>query len=134
MKFAGVVFLIAGMLCNSALASAEGPIPFSELEQVAGAQPNAALPHEASTGSPTAVSAQPAQHRPLTSGGKIMIGAGIACVALGGALIGTRIALRGNSFDVSPAIPNAIGYGGGAFLAGSGAVLILLGSHHRSPK
>jgi hypothetical protein len=130
MKFVAVVFLTAGMLCNSMLAIAEGPIPFSALEQSANAQPSAALSHEATAGSTSARQTQP---RSMTRGGKVMTGVGIGCLALGGALIGTRIALRGNSFDV-PHVANAVGYGGGAVLAGTGTVLILYGTHRRSPK
>jgi hypothetical protein len=128
MKLVAVALLVFGMLSNSMLAMAEGPVPFRALMQTASAQPTT-TPITASQDQSTAVSTQPA-HRPMTSGGKIMTGAGIAlCVIGGGVLVGTAVL---NSL-ASPS-HKAEAYGAGSGAVAGGAILIVFGDHRRSAK
>jgi hypothetical protein len=128
MKLVVVALLVFGMLSNSMLAVAEGPVPFRALMQTAGAQP-ATTPIAASQNQSTAVSTQPAR-RPMTSGGKIMTGAGLAlCVAGGVVLVGAAVL---NSL-ASPS-HKAEAYGAGSGAVAGGVILIVLGDHRRSAK
>jgi hypothetical protein len=126
MRFVAVVFLIAGMLCNAALASAEGPIPFSALEQSANAQASAALSHEA-TGNST-----PASPRPMTSGGKVMTGVGIGLLGLGVALIAVGAATNKN--EIAGSSIREVGFAAGGGSLAIGTSLIIIGLHRRSSK
>ncbi len=88
MKLVAVALLVLGMLGNSTLAMAEGPVPFRALMQTAGAQPSVP-PITDTKDKSTTLSAQPA-HTRMTSGGKIMTGTGIGMLVIGGVvLIGT---------------------------------------------
>ncbi len=127
MKLAAVAFLVLGVLCNSTLAMAEGPVPFSALMQHAGAQPGIPPIADAKDQS-TAVSTQPAHPSRMTSGGKVMIGIGIGMVAIGGvALVGSALLN-----DWAPAGKEAAGWATGGGLAAGGITLIVFGSHRRS--
>jgi hypothetical protein len=127
MKLVAVALLVLGMLCNSTLAMAEGPVPFSALMQPAGAQPGIPPITDARDQS-TAVATQPAHPRRMTTGGKIMTGAGIGMVAIGGvALVGAALLQ-----DWAPAGKEAAGYATGAGLAAGGITLIVFGTHRRS--
>ena len=130
MKLVVVALLVFGMLSNSMLAMAEGPVPFRALMQTASAQP-ATTPITASQDQSTAVSTQPA-HRPMTSGGKIMTGAGIALCVIGGAVLIGAAALN-NVWGFSPS-DKAEAYGAGSGAVAGGAILIVLGHHRRSAK
>jgi hypothetical protein len=128
MKLVTVALLVVGMLSNSILVMAEDPVPFRALMQTAGAQP-ATTPIAASQNQSTAVSTQPAR-RPMTSGGKIMTGAGLAlCVAGGVVLVGAAVL---NSL-ASPS-HKAEAYGAGSGAVAGGVILIVLGDHRRSAK
>jgi hypothetical protein len=128
MKFVAVVFLIAGVLCNSALASAEGPIPFSALEQAANAQPIAAVAHEA-TGNSTPVQVQ---SRPMTSGGKVMTGVGIGLLGLGVTMFAFGASVSRN--DIAGGTIRGVSFGAGGGFAAIGTGLIYFGVHRRSSK
>ena len=128
MKLVAAAVLVVGMLSNSMLAMAEDPVPFRALMQTAGAQP-ATTPTTASKDQSAPVATQPA-HRPMTSGGKVMTGAGIVLFVVGGGvLIGTALL---NSW-ASPA-HKAEFYGAGSGAVVSGAILIVIGHRHRSAK
>jgi hypothetical protein len=131
-KLAGVVLLIAGMLSNSALASAEGPIPFSSLEQAASAQPNAPLSGQA-TGNSSPVSTQPIHRKPMAPGGKIFTGLGIGLVGLGGALI-ISAAKRHPANPYQTVSGRGADFAVGAASAGIGTLFIIAGVHWRSSK
>ena len=127
MKLVAVALLVVGMLSNSMLAMAEGPVPFRALMQTAGAQPTM-TPITASQDQSTAVSTQPAP-RPMTSGGKIMTGVGIGLFVTGvGVLVGA--AALNSAWGFSPS-RKAEAYGGGGGAVVGGAILVVLGSHHR---
>jgi hypothetical protein len=130
MKLVAVAVLVLGMLCNSALAMAEGPVPFSALMQPAGAQPDMAPITDAKDQS-TAVSTQPA-HRPMTSGGKIMTGVGIALCVIGGSVLVGAAALN-NVWGFSSSDKAKV-YGAGSGAVAGGAILIVIGNHRRSAK
>ena len=125
MKLVAVALLVVGMLCNSMLAMAEGPVPFRALMQTAGAQPTT-TPIAASQDQSTAVSTQPAD-RPMTSGGKIMTGTGLGLCVVGVVVLVTAAVL--NSLASPSRKAEAYGGGGGAVVGG--AILVVLGSHHR---
>jgi hypothetical protein len=128
MKLVAAALLVFGLLSNSILAMAEGPVPFRALMQTASAQPTT-TPITALQDQSTAVSTQPA-HRPMTSGGKIMTGAGIAIFVIGGGvLVGAAVL---NSL-ASPS-HKAEAYGAGSGAVAGGAILIVLGNHRRSAK
>lgn len=115
---------------STMLAMAEGPVPFRALMETAGAQPGLPPMTDARDQS-AALSTQPA-HRPMTSGGKIMTGVGIAiCVIGGSVLVGTAAARNAWGFSSSDEA-KLLGAGSGA-VAG-GAILIVLGYHRRSPQ
>jgi hypothetical protein len=130
MKLVAVALIVFGMLSNSMLAMAEGPVPFRALMQPASAQPTT-TPITASQDQSTAVSTQPA-HRPMTSGGKIMTGAGIAICVIGGVVLVGAAALN-NVWGFSPS-DKAEAYGAGSGAVAGGAILIVLGHHRRSAK
>jgi len=130
MKLVAVALLVFGMLSNSMLAMAEGPVPFRALMQTASAQPTT-TPITASQDQSTAVSTQPA-HRPMTSGGKIMTGVGIGLCVIGGGVIVASAALN-NVWGFSPS-DKAKAYGAGGGAVAGGAILIVLGHHRRSAK
>ena len=130
MKLVAVALLVPGLLCNPMLAMAQGPIPFSAYMQAAGAQPSAPRAPDAKNQF-TPVS-NPQAHTHMTSGGKVMTGAGIGLLAVGGVLIaGTALLNSGNNF-FGNATEKAAGYGGGAGLCAGGVTLIILGHHRRS--
>lgn len=128
MKLVAVALLFLGMLCNSVLAAAEGPVPFRALMRNAGAQPSIPPINDAKDQS-TAVSTQPAHTHPMTSGGKIMIGVGIGMVVIGGAaLVGAALS---QSWP-APAGKEAAAYATGGGLVAGGITLIAFGTHRRS--
>ena len=134
MKFAAVVLLIAGLLCNSALAGAEGPIPFASLEQAANAQSGATVSRDATANS-MPVTAQPAKtNRPLTTGGRVITGVGIGFAVFGVGLLGLGInaSTKSNNFDRG--IGEAVGFGVGGVSTAVGTGLIIAGLHWRSSK
>jgi hypothetical protein len=96
--------------------------------QTASAQPTT-TPITASQDQSTAVSTQPA-HRPMTSGGKIMTGAGLALCGIG------VVVLVGAAVLNSLASPShkAEAYGAGSGAVAGGVILIVLGDHRRSAK
>jgi hypothetical protein len=127
MKLVAVALLTFGMLCNAALATAEGPVSFKALMQSAGAQPSLPPMTDAKDQS-TAAATQPAHPPRMTTGGKIMTGTGIGMLAIGGlVVIGTAL------LDWGPATAKVdAGFAtGGALLAG-GATLFVFGYHRRS--
>lgn len=123
MKLVAVALLVLGMLCNSTLAAAEGPVPFSALMQPAGGQPGIPPITDAKDQS-TAASTQPAHPPRITTGGKIMTGAGIGMVVIGG------IFLVGSATVRSPEKGAGFLIGGG--IAAGGITLIVFGNHRRS--
>jgi hypothetical protein len=130
MKLVTVPLLVVGMLSNSMFAMAEGPVPFKALMQTAGAQPTT-TPITASQDQSTAVPTQPA-HGPMTRGGKIMTGAGIALCVIGGSVVVGTAAL--NSAWGFTASDKAKSYGAGSGAVAGGAILIVLGNRRRSAK
>jgi hypothetical protein len=127
MKLVAAALLVFGMLSNSMLAMAEGPVPFRALMQTASAQPTR-TPITASQDQSSAVSTQPA-HRPMTSSGKIMTGAGIAIFVIGGGvLVGAAV------LNLASPSHKAEAYGAGSGAVAGGAILIVLGNHRRSAK
>jgi len=82
MKLVAVALSILGMLLSSTSAMAEGPVPFSALMQTAGAQPDVP-PMTDAAGKATPLSTPQAAPPHMTSGGKVMVGAGIGMVAIG---------------------------------------------------
>jgi hypothetical protein len=130
MKLVAVFILLAGLLGNSMMATAEGPIPFNELAKAAGTQPDAIpAPDAGSVSSPAAT--QPS-HPHMTRGGKIMTGVGIGLLGFGAVLFGTGASTSKDSFLGSDV--RAIGMGAGAAFAGVGTTLIVFGTHQRSTK
>jgi hypothetical protein len=130
MKLVTVALLVVGMLSNSMLVMAEGPVPFRALMQTAGAQPTT-TPITAPQDQSTAVPTQPA-NRPMTRGGKIMTGVGIAiCVIGGSVLVGTAALNNAWGFSSSD---KAKFYGAGSGAVAGGAILVVLGNHRRSAK
>jgi hypothetical protein len=127
MKRIAVALLILGMLCNAALATAEGPVPFKALMQTAGAQPSLPPMTDAKDQS-TAVSTQPAHRPPMSSGGKVMTGIGIGMLAIGGGVVVGTAAL-GNCYGCSS--HRAELYGAGSGIMAGGAILVVLGNHRR---
>jgi hypothetical protein len=127
MKRVAVALLTFGMLCNAALATAEGPVPFKALMETAGGQPGLPSMTDARDQS-TSTSRVHGQH--MTKGGKIMAGVGIGILAIGGSVVFTTAAL-GNCFGCSSHRAELYGAGGGA-MAG-GATLFILGFNRRSP-
>ena len=130
MKLVTVGLLIVGMMSNSMLAMAGGPVPFKALMQTAGAQPTT-TPISASQDQSAAVQTQPA-HMPMTGGGKIMTGVGIGLCVIGGGVIVGSAALNG-VWGFSPSDKAKL-YGAGSGLVAGGAILIVLGHHRRSTK
>ncbi len=130
MKLVIVALLVAGMLSQSMFAMAEGPVPFKALMQTAGAQPST-TPITASQDQSTAVPTQPA-HGPMTRGGKMMTGVGIALFVIGGGVIvGSAILNSAWGFSASD---KAKAYGSGSGAVAGGAILIVLGNRRRSKK
>jgi hypothetical protein len=127
MKVVAVALLVSGLLCNSILAMAEDPVPFRTLMAAAGKPPSISelnAGQDNSAAQPT----RPARATHMTSGGKAMTGFGIGLVACGGfVIIGTALF---NSWENSSR--KAALYGGAIGLAGTGTVLIVLGSHRRT--
>jgi hypothetical protein len=130
MKLVTVALLVVGMLSNSVFAMAEGPVPFKALMQTAGAQP-ITTPITASQDQSTAVPTQPA-HGPMTRGGKMMTGVGIALCVIGGTVLVGSAALN-NVWGFSSS-DKAKFYGAGSGAVAGGAVLIVLGNRRRSAK
>lgn len=129
MKLVAVALIVAGLLCNSSLAMAEGPVPFHALMQPAGT--DAGIPPlDDSKDQSTAGSTQPAHKLPMTSGGKTMTGIGAGLMVIGVVVvIGTALL-----HDFGPSGKVAAGYaaGGGAIVGG--ATLIIFGGHRRQAK
>lgn len=128
MKLVTVITLALGMLCNSILAAAEGPVPLKALMADAGAEPvmiaNAGADDKSLTGSTQQ------SHKTMTRGGKIMAGVGVGMLAIGATgLIGTAV-WRG---PVSPSDKHKL-YAAGSGVMATGVVLIVFGSHRRSAK
>jgi hypothetical protein len=127
MKLIAVTVLVLGMLSDSMSAMAEGPVPFRAIMQTAGAQPSVS-PLTNDQDKSTALSSKPV-HRPrMTSGGRIMTGAGIAMLASGALVIAGTAVVQDWA---SPSKKAGLFVGGGG-LAATGTVLIVLGSHRRS--
>jgi hypothetical protein len=126
MKLVAAALLVMGMLCNSALAMADGPVPFRTLMQSAGAQPT--VPQATDGKDKSTNPTQPARPSHMTRGGKIMTGVGVVMVASGGLVIAGTAALH----DFASTTRKAALYGGGGACATGGAVLIVLGIHRRS--
>jgi hypothetical protein len=127
MKAVAVSLLVLGMLCNSMLAMAEGPVPFSALMQTAGADPGAP-PITYAKDQSAVVSTQTAHSQHMTSEGKVMTGSGIGMLAIGGVTIIATAMLHGWA---SPSKQSAL-YAAGGGLAAGGVTLIVFGSHRRS--
>src|SRR3974390_38430 len=126
MKLVAVALLVAAMLCNSTLAMAEGPVPFTALMQNAGAQSSG--PPIPDAKNQAEIATQLARTGHMTTGGKIMVGVGVGMLAIGGVLfVGTR-AWNG---PASPTDKHEL-YGAGGATIGVGALLIFLGTHRRS--
>ena len=130
MKLVTVALLVVGMLSNSMFAMAEGPVPFKALMQTAGAQPTTA-PITASQDQSTAVPTRQA-HGPMTRGGKMMTGVGIALCVIGGSVLIGSAALN-NVWGFSPS-DKAKSYGAGSGAVAGGVVLIVLGHHRHSAR
>jgi hypothetical protein len=123
MKLVAVALLVTAMLCNSTLALAAGPVPFSALMRTAGEPP--AIPPLTDDQSK---STQPPHATHMTTGGKVMTGVGIGMMAIGGVvLIGTAVFSGWASSSDKAKL-----YGAGAGTLGGGVVLIVLGAHQRS--
>ncbi len=126
MKLVAVALLTLRMLCNAALATAEGPVPFKALMETAGAQPSLPPITDAKDQS---TSTSPVHGQHMTKGGEIMTGIGIGMLAIGGIVV-FRTAALGNCFGCSSHRAELYGAGGGA-MAG-GATLFILGYNRRS--
>jgi hypothetical protein len=131
MKRVAVSFLMIGMLCNSMRTIAEGPIPFNAIMQSSGAQPAIPSASDAQNTPRPAVSQQ-APHRPMTTGGKVMVGVGIGFVGFGALLIAAGTTVKDSDWFASES--RAVGFGGGAAFAGVGTTLIVFGWHRRTLK
>ncbi len=126
MKLVAVAFLVLGMLCNSALAMAEGPVPFRALMQTAGAEP--AMPSKPDA-KDSSIQSTTSKH---ANDGK-------AERIIGGVLLGTGVAVITTTVVVVSAVHGEAGHpgrvwagiGGGAGMTGAGVTLIVLGSHRR---
>ena len=123
MKLVAVSLLVLGMLCNSMLAMAEGPVPFHALMQSAGSPPSVPPINGARD---KALSTQPARPPHMTRGGKVMTGIGM--FAIGGVVvIGTAL------LDWGPHTAKVdAGYATGGGLTAGGITLFVLGYHRRS--
>jgi len=127
MKVVAVALLSLGISCHSMLAMAEGPVPFRALMQPAGAEASVPAVTAAQDNS-TVPSAKPVHPTHMTSGGRVMAGVGVGLLVCGGFVIGGTAAVGSWA---SPSRRGAL-YGGGAGLAATGAILIVVGSHRRS--
>jgi hypothetical protein len=130
MKLVAVALLFPGMMCNSMLAIAQGPVPFSAYMRAAGAQPSVSPAPDAKDQF-TPVSNHPAHPTHMTSGGKAMIGGGVAMLAIGGAVIAGSALVVSGGFANSSKGAALLATGGG--LAAGGITLIVLGKHRRIP-
>lgn len=127
MKLVAVALLFPGMMCNSMLAMGQGPVPFSAYMQAAGAQPGVS-PAPGAKDQFTPVSNHPAHPTHMTSGGKAMVGGGVAMLAMGGTVIvGTALWNGAHSTTKGDA-----GFATGGGLAAGGITLIVLGKHRRT--
>jgi len=124
MKLAAVCILLAGLLCNSMMAIAEGPVPFRALMQAAG------TPGVDTQNNSLVSGTKPAAHHPMTTGGKVITGVGIGLAALGGVFLACGAASSHNDFiDMrGPCLATGAGF------AGAGITLIVLGVHWRTTK
>jgi hypothetical protein len=126
MKLAAVALLVVGILANSMLAIAEGPVPLRTFMQTAGTQPSAPQNTNAKDQS-TSPSNQPA-HTHMTPGGKIIAGTGVGFLIIGGVvLVGTAVLSGWASSSDKAKL-----YGAGGGVMAGGVVLIALGVHRRS--
>jgi hypothetical protein len=125
MKHLAALLLIAGILCSSTFASAQAVVPFKTLMQSGGAQPGVPPMQN-----PAAATQPPRPH--MTRGGKLEMGIGIGLVGLGGVFIAGGASVSDSDWFAGET--RAVGYGGGAALAGAGVTLIYLGTHRRSTK
>lgn len=126
MKLVAVALLVVGILANSMLAIAEGPVPLRAFMQTAGTEP--VVPQDANAkGQSTSPSTQPA-HTHMTPGGKIMAGTGVGFLIIGGIVLAGTAAFSGwaSSSDKAKL------YGAGGGVMAGGVVLIALGVHRRS--
>jgi hypothetical protein len=116
-------------LCHAALAVAAAPIPFKQLAANPGVHPVAfPLPQAGNNQATPQAAPQAAQTAPLTHGQKVMIGAGIAFVGLGVALMAYGASVNQKAIAGSEIRDVGLGAGGGS--AGLGVVLIAFGAHH----
>ena len=131
MKLFAIAILGPSMLCNSMLAVAAGPIPFGKLAKDAAVDPVAPASPTAYDDTTPAASQPPnsAQHAPLTTGGKVMLGFGIGLTAIGAGLFATGATCAKDSWFGSTC--RGVGMGGGAGTAAAGVTLIVFGLHQR---
>lgn len=133
MKVVAVAVLVVGLLCNSILAMAEGPVPFNALMQPAGAQPG--IPPLDDSGQAGAGSTQPVHRPPMTTGGKIMSGTGLFLFVGGAVLVvGTAVLSKAGGIGSPTSSDQAKLYGAGGGLLAGGLTLIIVGNHRREPK
>lgn len=126
MKRAIVSILVAGMLSNSGLVLAEGPVPLKEMMRPAGTELKMEVGNAGQDESKAATNQKARTH--MTEGGKVMTGVGVGLCAIGGFVVIANASLSywGSSSD------RAKIYGAGAGTLGAGAVLIVLGYHRRA--
>jgi hypothetical protein len=126
MKLVAVALLALGMLCNSTLAMAEGPLPFRALMQTAGAEP--AMPSKPDA-KDSSIQNTTSKH---ANGGKAERVTGGVLLGTGVAVITTTLVLVSAGGDAGHSGRVWAGIGGGAGMTGAGVTLIVLGNHRRS--
>ncbi len=125
-KCIAILLMFAGLAVSSTSAIAAEPIPFNAMMQSSSAQPAIPPLHEASSQPAAAAS----QHRPMTAGGKIVTGIGVAVAGFGVLFMAVGATEDKNSFGPSRGACFATG---GIFM-GIGAATILGGMHWRKAK
>ena len=126
MRIFAATVLILVMMFHSVETLAAPPIPFRELSRSAAPLPSAQSTPAAS------VPTQPVRSRPMTRGGKIMVGVGIGFLGIGAGLIGIGASTDPHDFLGSTA--RGVGFGAGTAFAGVGGALIYVGAHRRVEK
>ena len=119
--------MFAGLSISAASANAEEPIPFNAMMQSASAEPAIPPLHDANAQPAAATSLHP----PMTTGGKIVTGVGVAVAGIGVLVIAVG-ASEGSNPIVGPS-RSAYFATGGVFV-GIGAATILGGVHWRKAK
>jgi hypothetical protein len=128
MKIFVSVVLGVAISCSSTMAMADGPrapVPFKALMRNEAAQPGMPQQTDANAQTP-ATPKPPAQKTHMTSAGKIMVGAGITLVSIGGLVM----AVTPDAF-ATPTDKNELYAASGATM-GVGVLLIVFGFHRRS--